>query len=93
MANHCDTGGATADQRKDTAALMIANVFRGDADNRLAGDGDGPAAEVLRVGGGTGGPVRCSVHSLPSQYRCPGTPLGSGCQPGGGNGAVTVSPS
>jgi len=40
--------------------------------------------------GGPAAPTRCPVHSLPSKYRCPGAPLGSAYQPGGGNDTVTV---
>jgi len=62
-------------------APMISNTFNGDVDRRAMG---GP------IGGGGGGGTFTSVHLLPSQYRWPGPPLGSGYQPGGGCGGAAV---
>lgn len=58
-----------------TTPPMMASVFQTGVG--LAGAG--------AVGGGGGGttPARCSVHAVPSQYRCCGAPDGSGYQPGG----------
>lgn len=58
-----------------TAAPIIANVFNGDDFDPTLGEVSGALT---------------SVHCCPSQYRCPDPPLGSGYQPGGGDGAAVM---
>jgi hypothetical protein len=54
----------------------------------------GAGAAAKPPGGGGGALDLCSVHRVPSQYRSPLPPPGSGCQPGGvgGGGGVVISP-
>src|SRR5574340_1353416 len=46
---------------------------------------------VMTIADGGGGGAKCAVHRVPSKYRCPPFPDGSGYPPGQGAGLVITT--